>query len=206
MILEVSATRMELLRLRKRLRLANRGYDLLKKKQDELMRQFLELMEKIGDLRKDIEEKLAAAHSQFLMARSVMDRESMEEAIMFPNQKLTLNVSTMPVMNLRLPQFDVKSEGNVYSYGLLNTSGELDSALGAYSELLPEMLRLSQIERSVELLANEIETTRRRVNALEYILIPNLQDTIKYIKMRLDEMERSNLSRLMRVKEIVRSH
>jgi V/A-type H+-transporting ATPase subunit D len=206
LILEVSATRMELLRLRKRLRLANRGYDLLKKKQDELMRQFLELMEKIGDLRKDIEEKLAAAHSQFLMARSVMDRESMEEAIMFPNQKLTLNVSTMPVMNLRLPQFDVKSEGNVYSYGLLNTSGELDSALGAYSELLPEMLRLSQIERSVELLANEIETTRRRVNALEYILIPNLQDTIKYIKMRLDEMERSNLSRLMRVKEIVRSH
>ena len=206
MILEVSATRMELLRLRKRLRLANRGYDLLKKKQDELMRQFLELMEKIGDLRKDIEEKLAAAHGQFLMARSVMDRESMEEAIMFPNQKLTLNVSTMPVMNLRLPQFDVKSEGNVYSYGLLNTSGELDSALGAYSELLPEMLRLSQIERSVELLANEIETTRRRVNALEYILIPNLQDTIKYIKMRLDEMERSNLSRLMRVKEIVRSH
>jgi V/A-type H+-transporting ATPase subunit D len=100
----------------------------------------------------------------------------------------------------------VKSEGNVYSYGLLNTSGELDSALGAYSELLPEMLRLSQIERSVELLANEIEVTRRRVNALEYILIPNLQDTIKYIKMRLDEMERSNLSRLMRVKEIVRSH
>jgi V/A-type H+-transporting ATPase subunit D len=206
LILEVSATRMELLRLRKRLRLANRGYDLLKKKQDELMRQFLELMEKIGDLRKEIEEKLAAAHSQFLMARSVMDRESMEEAIMFPNQKLTLNVSTMPVMNLRLPQFDVKSEGNVYSYGLLNTSGELDSALGAYSELLPEMLRLSQIERSVELLANEIEVTRRRVNALEYILIPNLQDTIKYIKMRLDEMERSNLSRLMRVKEIVRSH
>ena len=206
MILEVSATRMELLRLRKRLRLANRGHDLLKKKQDELMRQFLELMEKIGDLRKQIEEKLAAAHGQFLMARSVMDRESMEEAIMFPNQKLTLNVSTMPVMNLRLPQFDVKSEGNVYSYGLLNTSGELDSALGAYSELLPEMLRLSQIERSVELLANEIEVTRRRVNALEYILIPNLKDTIKYIKMRLDEMERSNLSRLMRVKEIVRSH
>ena len=206
MILEVSATRMELLRLRRRLRLAKRGYDLLKRKQDELMRRFLEFVERIGDLRKEIEERLAAAHRGFLMARSVMDKESMEEAIMFPNQRLTLNVSTLPVMNLRLPQFDVSSHGKVHSYGMLNTSAELDSALGAYSELLPEMLRLAQIERSVELLANEIEVTRRRVNALEYILIPNLRDTIKYIKMRLDEMERSNLSRLMRVKEIVRSH
>jgi V/A-type H+-transporting ATPase subunit D len=197
---------MELLRLRKRLTLARRGYDLLKRKQDELMRRFLEFVETIGDLRKEIEERLAAAHRGFLMARSVMDRESMEEAIMFPNQRLTLNVSTLPVMNLRLPHFDVSSHGKVHSYGMLNTSAELDSALGAYSELLPEMLRLAQIERSVELLASEIEVTRRRVNALEYILIPNLQDTIKYIKMRLDEMERSNLSRLMRVKEIVRSH
>jgi len=206
LILEVNATRMELLRLRKRLRLARRGYDLLKRKQDELMRQFLEFVERIGDLRKEIEDKLAVAHRGFLMSRSVMDRESMEEAIMFPNQRLTLNVATLPVMNLRLPQFDVKSQGKVHSYGLMNTSAELDAALGAYSELLPEMLRLAEIERSVELLASEIETTRRRVNALEYILIPNLEDTIKYITMRLDEMERSNLSRLMKVKEIVRSH
>lgn len=206
MILEVNATRMELLKLRRRLGLAERGHSLLKRKQDELMRQFLERVEQIGGLRNEIEERLAAAHRGFLMARSVMDKESMEESIMFPNQKLTLNVSTVPVMNLRLPQFNVNSQGNVYSYGLSNTSAELDSALGAYSELLPEMLKLSQIERSVELLAGEIETTRRRVNALEYILVPNLKDTIKYITMRLDEMERSNLSRLMKVKEIVRSH
>ena len=206
MRLEVSATRMDLLKLRRRLSLADRGHKLLKRKQDELMRQFLERVEQIGDLRREIEERLAAAHRVFLMARSVMDRESMEEAIMFPNQRLTLNVSTVPVMNLRLPQFDVKSQGSVYSYGLANTSAELDSALGAYSELLPEMLKLSQIERGVELLANEIETTRRRVNALEYIMIPNLEETIKYIKMRLDEIERSNLSRLMKIKEIIRSH
>ena len=206
MRLEVSATRMELLKLRRRLGLAERGHSLLKRKQDELMRQFLERVEQIGDLRREIEERLAEAHRGFLMARSVMDRESMEEAIMFPNQRLTLNVSTLPVMNLRLPQFDVQSHGKVHSYGLLNTSAELDSALGAYSELLPEMLRLAEIERSVELLANEIEVTRRRVNALEYILIPNLEETIKYITMRLDEMERSNLSRLMKVKEIVRGH
>jgi V/A-type H+-transporting ATPase subunit D len=197
---------MELMRLRKRRKLAQRGYDLLKKKQDELMRQFLELLEQIGNLRKEIDDRLSAAHNNFLMARSVMDRETMEEAIMFPNQKLTLSVSTTTVMNLRLPKFGVESEGSVHSYGFLNTSGELDSALDSYSKLLPEMLRLSAIERSVELLANEIEVTRRRVNALEYILIPNLNDTIKYITMRLDEMERSNLSRLMRVKEIVRSH
>ncbi len=206
MRLEVSATRMDLLKLRRRLSLADRGHKLLKRKQDELMRQFLERVEQIGDLRRQIEERLAAAHKGFLMARSVMDREGMEEAIMFPNQRLTLNVSTVPVMNLRLPQFDVQSQGNVYSYGLSNTSAELDSALGAYSELLPEMLKLSQIERAVELLANEIETTRRRVNALEYIMIPNLEETIKYIKMRLDEIERSNLSRLMKIKEIIRSH
>jgi V/A-type H+-transporting ATPase subunit D len=197
---------MELLKLKKRLVLARKGHNLLKRKQDELMRQFLELLEQIGDLRKMIEERLQKAHRSFLMALSVMDRQKMEEAMMFPSQKLALDVSTTPVMNLRLPKFNVQSEGSVFSHGLADTSAELDSALGAYSELLPEMLRLSQIERSVELLASEIEVTRRRVNALEYILIPNLMDTIKYIKMRLDEMERSNLSRLMRIKEIVRSH
>jgi len=206
LILEVNATRMELLNLKRRIALARKGYDLLKKKQDELMRQFLELLEQIGSLRKDIENRLQKAHRSFLMALSVMDRQKMEEAMMFPSQKLTLDVSTTAVMNLRLPKFNVQSEGSVFSYGLADTSAELDSALGAYSELLPEMLRLSQIERSVELLATEIEVTRRRVNALEYILIPNLMDTIKYITMRLDEMERSNLSRLMRIKEIVRSH
>jgi V/A-type H+-transporting ATPase subunit D len=206
LILEVNATRMELLNLKRRIALARKGYDLLKKKQDELMRQFLELLEQIGDLRKDIEDRLQKAHRSFLMALSVMDRQKMESAMMFPSQKLTLDVSTTAVMNLRLPKFDVQSVGSVFSYGLADTSAELDNALGAYSELLPEMLRLSQIERSVELLASEIEVTRRRVNALEYILIPNLTDTIKYITMRLDEMERSNLSRLMRIKEIVRSH
>lgn len=197
---------MELLKLKKRLALARKGYDFLKKKQDELIRRFFELIEQVGELRTDIENRIQKAHRSFLMALSVMDRERLEEAMMFPSQKLNMEVSTAPVMNLRLPRFDISSEGSVYSYGFAETSADLDSALGAYSELLPEMLRLSQIERSIELLANEIEVTRRRVNALEYILIPNLQDTIKYITMRLDEMERSNLSRLMRVKEIVRSH
>jgi V/A-type H+-transporting ATPase subunit D len=108
-------------------------------------------------------------------------------------------------MNLRVPRFELKSEGTVHSYGFVNTSAELDSALQVYSDLLPEMVKLAEAESSVQLLADEIEKTRRRVNALEYVLIPNLEETIRYITMRLNEMERSNLTRLMKIKEMVQS-
>jgi len=203
MILDVNATRMELLRLKRRLVIARKGHKLLKDKQDELMRQFLEMIDKIKGLRSNIEDRLMQAFGNFLMARAVMDRENLEAAIMFPKQDLSLLVDTVPVMNLRVPRFRLSSEGEVYSYGFLNTSAELDSSLKFYSELLPEMINLAETERTLELLAEEIEKTRRRVNALEYILIPDLEDTIKYITMRLDEMERSNLTRLMKVKEMV---
>ncbi len=205
MLLEVNATRMELLRLKKRLVLARRGHKLLKDKEDELMRQFLDLVNKNRDLREKLEAQLIVAFRNFLMARAVMDRESMEEAIMFPNQKLELSVSTASIMNLRVPRFELKSEGTVHSYGFINTSAELDSALQVYSDLLPEMVKLAEAESAIQLLADEIEKTRRRVNALEHVLIPNLEETIRYIKMRLDEMERSNLTRLMKIKEMVRS-
>ena len=204
MLLEVNATRMELLRLKKRLVLARRGHKLLKDKEDELMRQFLDLVNKNRDLREKLEAQLIAASQNFLMARAVMDRESMEEAIMFPKQKLELSVSTASIMNLRVPRFELKSEGTVHSYGFVNTSAELDSALQLYSDLLPEMVKLAETEIAVQLLADEIEKTRRRVNALEYVLIPNLEETIRYITMRLSEMERSNLTRLMKIKEMVR--
>ncbi|MBC8234544.1 V-type ATP synthase subunit D [bacterium] len=203
MLLKVNATRMELLRLKKRLVLARRGHKLLKDKEDELMRQFLDLVNKNRDLRERLETQLIAAFKNFLMARAVMDKESMEEAIMFPKQKLELSVSTASIMNLRVPRFELKSEGTVHSYGFVNTSAELDSALQVYSDLLPEMVKLAEAESSVQLLADEIEKTRRRVNALEYVLIPNLEETIRYITMRLNEMERSNLTRLMKIKEIV---
>jgi len=205
MILDVNATRMELLKLKRRLVIATKGHKLLKDKQDELMRQFLALIDEIRGLRSNVENRLMRAFGSFLMARAVMDRENLEAAIMFPKQQLSLAVDTKPVMNLRVPQFQLSSEGEVYSYGFLNTSAELDSSLKFYSELLPEMIKLAETERTVELLAEEIEKTRRRVNALEYILIPDLKDTIKYITMRLDEMERSNLTRLMKVKEMVGS-
>lgn len=204
MLLEVNATRMELLRLKKRLALAKRGHKLLKDKEDELMRHFLDLVNKNRDLREKLETQLIVAFKNFLMARAVMDRESMEEAIMFPKQKIDLSVSTTSIMNLRVPRFELKSEGTVHSYGFVNTSAELDSALQIYSDLLPEMVKLAETESAVQLLADEIEKTRRRVNALEYVLIPNLEETIKYITMRLNEMERSNITRLMKIKEMVR--
>jgi V/A-type H+-transporting ATPase subunit D len=203
MLLEVNATRMELLRLKKRLSLAKRGHKLLKDKEDELMRHFLDLVNKNRDLREKLETQLIVAFKNFLMARAVMDRESMEEAIMFPKQKVDLSISTTSIMNLRVPRFELKSEGTVHSYGFVNTSAELDSALQIYSDLLPEMVKLAETESAVQLLADEIEKTRRRVNALEYVLIPNLEETIKYITMRLNEMERSNITRLMKIKEMV---
>jgi len=203
MLLEVNATRMELLRLKKRLALAKRGHKLLKDKEDELMRHFLDLVNKNRDLREKLETQLIVAFKNFLMARAVMDRENMEEAIMFPKQKIDLSVSTTSIMNLRVPRFELKSEGTVHSYGFVNTSAELDSALQIYSDLLPEMVKLAETESAVQLLADEIEKTRRRVNALEYVLIPNLEETIKYITMRLNEMERSNITRLMKIKEMV---
>ena len=195
---------MELLRLRKQLALAKRGHKLLKDKEDELMRQFLDLVNKNRDLRRELEAKLIAAFKNFLMARAVMDKESVEEALMLPKQKVELSVSTAPIMNLRVPHFELRQEGEVHPYGFFNTPAELDAALEEYSDLLPEMVKLAEAESAVQVLAEEIEKTRRRVNALEHVLIPDLEQTIKYIRMRLDEMERSNLARLMKIKEMVK--
>lgn len=203
MILKVNATRMELLKLRRRLEIARRGHKLLKDKQDELMRHFLALIEENRNLRQEVERKLMRAHSAFLMARAVMDRASLEVALMFPKQRVSIGVERERVMNLEVPRFRLSSEGDIHAYGLLSTSGELDTALKLYSEVLPDMIRLAQMERALQLLAEEIERTRRRVNALEYVLIPNLEDTIRYIRMRLDEIERSNTIRLMKIKEML---
>jgi len=203
MILRVNATRMELLKLRRRLEIARRGHKLLKDKQDELMRHFLALIEENRNLRQEVERKLMRAHSAFLMARAVMDRASLEAALMFPKQRISIGVGTERVMNLQVPRLRLSSEGDVHAYGLISTSGELDTALKLYSEVLPDMIRLAQMERALQLLAEEIERTRRRVNALEYVLIPNLEDTIRYIRMRLDEMERSSTVRLMKIKEML---
>jgi len=206
MRLAVGATRMELLKLKRRIAIARRGHRLLKDKQDELVRQFLPLMEEVIDLRKEVEEKLENALRSFLLARALMPEEILGEALLFSRMKTEINLTYTYLLNLRVPKVSVEFEGTPFTYGIVFTSAELDLALLKYQEVLPLMLELTALEKTVELLALEIERTRRRVNALEYILIPNLVETIKYITAKLTETERDNLTRLMKIKEIVRAH
>jgi V/A-type H+-transporting ATPase subunit D len=203
MRLNVSATRMQLLRLRKRLAIARRGHKLLKDKQDELMRRFMELVKSVKGQRAEVERGLHEAFQSFLLARSTMPEQLVEEAISMPNMKLRLDVSQRQIMNVRIPVLEPSVTGTVRCYGYATTSGDLDIALSSLSGVLEQSLRLAEAEKTLQLLADEIEKTRRRVNALEYTLIPNLAETIRYITMKLGEMERSNLSRLMRIKTII---
>ncbi|MGA1840594.1 MAG: V-type ATP synthase subunit D [bacterium] len=207
MKIETNATRMELLRLKKRILVARRGHKLLKDKQDELMRRFMEMIKGYRKLRQIAEEKLVGAFQAFILSRAVTRKEFLEESFMGKKKPMEVSVSTYSIMNIKAPKLELKSMPDVlYTYGFSNTPSDLDRSLSLLMEALPLMIQLAQTEKSIELLAEEIEKTRRRVNALEYILIPNLQDTIKHITMRLSEMERSNLTRLMKVKDIVRAH
>lgn len=206
MRLAVNPTRMELLKLKKRLILARRGHRLLKDKQDELMRNFLSLVEEIKNLYLTVEKGLFEAYMSFLIARSTMGREFLEEALMGSQLETSLEVTHTLLLNLRVPKYQLKMEGDYFSYGLLTTSIELDRALKRYKELVPKMVELAEKEKRLEMLSYEIERTRRRVNALEHILIPNIMETISYIGMKLEELERSSLTRLMKIKDIVRSH
>jgi len=206
-VMRVNPTRMELTRLKKRLKVARRGHKLLKDKRDELMKKFLDLVRRNKELREKVEEMLMKVHSNFLIARAVMSTEVLEEALMFPKQSVSLEVSSRNIMSVDVPVLDFKTSSddpaNIYPYGFASTSGELDGAISTLSEVLPYMLELAQMEKSAQLLAEEIEKTRRRVNALEYVMIPQLEETIKYITMKLDENERGNLTRLMKVKDMM---
>lgn len=201
----VNATRMELLKQKKRLAMAKRGHKLLKQKRDELMHRFLQLVEETRGLRERVEEKLARGFRSFLLARAEMSKEVMEESLMTgASSNGALQMEMESVMSVWVPRFQLRDERDIYSYGFAATSAELDTALTLFQEVLPEMIKLAEIEKSLELLAEEIETTRRRVNALERVLIPQLDDNIKRISMALDEMERSTRASLMRIKEIIR--
>ncbi len=206
-IMRVNPTRMELTRLKKRLITAVRGHKLLKDKRDELMRQFLEIVRKNRVLREKVEQGIIEANKHFVIARSVMQNEVLSTALMLPKQQVGLQVGNKNIMSVNIPVFDIKTKtdnaDDIYSYGLAFTSGELDDAVLNLSRVLPDMLALAESEKSAQLLAAEIEKTRRRVNALEHVMIPDLQATIKYITMKLDESERSNLTRLMKVKDMM---
>ncbi|HDP70196.1 MAG TPA: V-type ATP synthase subunit D [Actinobacteria bacterium] len=202
-ILKINPNRMELLKLRRRLAIAKRGHKLLKDKLDELMKQFLEQVRKNRDIRKEIEEKLAKAYQIFTIARAESSAEIIEEALFYPRMVTNIEISEKRLMGVRVPEFEAVQEGMFDCYGLSTTPAVLDKALFSLNEIVPLLIKLSEAEKAVELIAVEIEKTRRRVNALEHVLIPQLNETITYINMKLDEAERENRTRLMKIKEIV---
>ncbi|MBP1888961.1 V/A-type H+-transporting ATPase subunit D [Clostridium moniliforme] len=206
--LNVNPTRMELTKLKKRLTTATRGHKLLKDKQDELMRQFINLVKYNNSIRKDVENELEGSLKDFVMARAVMSSEFLEEAIAYPKESISVDVGKKNIMSVNVPVMNFKrqlegDEGSIFPYGFANTSSELDDAITKLYGILPKLLELAEVEKSCQLMADEIEKTRRRVNALEYMTIPQLQETIKYIRMKLDENERSALTRLMKVKSMI---
>lgn len=205
MKLDVNSTRMELMRLKRRLAVAQRGHKLLKDKQDELMRRFMEIIEETRKIRARVERELSGVLKRFIHINSFMGKERVEEALALPSVKMKIDVNVVSIMNVKVPEITFEEEGDLICYGYAGTSGELDLYLIELRKLFGDMIRLARGEKWAELIADELVKTRRRVNALEYVLIPNIEETVRYITIKLDEMERSNLSRLMKVKDIVRA-
>ncbi len=198
---------MELTRLKRSLAMARRGHKLLKDKRDELMRQFLEAVRENKKLRREVEEGIVRANQHMSVARSLMQNESLAVALMYHKQEMTLSVSEKNIMSVRVPQFQIElktaNENDIYSYGYAFTSFDLDDAVRALSDIMPDLLRLAEVEKACQLMASEIEKTRRRVNALEHVMIPQYRETIRYITMKLDENERSSITRLMKIKDMM---
>ena len=203
----VIPTRMELTRLKRKLVTARRGHKLLKDKRDELMRQFLELVRENRTLRENVEEAIRAANQKFVLARSAMSDEILNTALMAPKQEIILEASTRNVMSVEIPVFETKTRttdpNDIYCYGYAFTSADLDDSVKALADILPDLLRLAEVEKGCQLLADEIEETRRRVNALEHVTIPETEEMIHSISMKLDEAERSSQVRLMKVKDMM---
>lgn len=201
----VTPTRMELTKLKEQLAIAKRGHKLLKDKQDELIRTFVDMAKENKALREEVEKDLNDAFNSFIMARSQMSQEVLEESLMIPTAEVEIDVSKKNIMSVNMPEIDVSKRvgSNIYSYGLAMTSGELDDAIAILSRLLTKMIRLSELEKSCQLMSDEIERTRRRVNALEYVMIPTMEENIKFITMKLDEQERATITRLMKIKDMV---
>lgn len=204
---QVNPTRMELTRQKKKLSSAVKGHKLLKDKRDELMRQFLDLVRENMELRKRVEEGIKRANLNFVVAKAGMSQETLTTALMASKQKIDLECSSKNVMSVEIPEFHAKTKtanaNDIYSYGFAFTTGDLDDAVKSLADIQDDMVRLAQVEKSCQLLSNEIEKTRRRVNALEHVLIPEAQENIKYITMKLDENERSTQIRLMKVKDMM---
>ena len=207
-ILKVNPTRMTQTTLKKRLLTATRGHKLLKDKQDVLMRQFIDLIKENKKLRVEVEKELHDCFSDFLMASALMSPEMLEESIVLPSIKTMVKISKENVMSVEIPKMEfivekTSQHARKYPYGYIMTTSDLDSAIDKLKTVMDRLLLLAQKEKASQLMADEIEKTRRRVNALEYKTIPDLKDTIKYIRAKLDESERANITRLMKVKDII---
>ena len=203
----INPTRQELTRLKGRLRTAQRGHKLLKDKRDELMKQFMDVVRENRALRRKVEESLMRANGSFTVAAALMSPEMLEQSLLYPKESVSVDMTFQNIMSVDVPryQFHTKSQaaGEVYPYSFAQTSGELDDAVDEMARVFQDMLRLAEVEKTSQLLAQEIEKTRRRVNALEYVKIPEMQANIKYITMKLDENERANTIRLMKVKDML---
>ena len=203
----ITPTRMVLNQLKGRLKTARRGHKLLKDKRDELMRQFLDIVRRNKVLRAEVEQGLTEAFASLQVASAIMSPEMLEQALMYPRQSVELGMTFKNIMSVNVPVYDFRTKNNdpseIFPYGFAQTSGELDDALEKMARVFRDMLELAQVEKTMQLLAQEIEKTRRRVNALEYVMIPDLETNIRYITMKLDENESSTKVRLMKVKDMV---
>ena len=205
--LNVKPTRMELSNLKSRLVLSTRGHKLLKDKLDELMRQFINLIRENNILRDEVEKELTASMRSFVVAKSLLNEAFIEELFAVPATAVELDIQENNIMSVVVPQMnfsmvDQDDKSTDLQYGYVNSNGELDDAIKKIEDILPKLLKLTEIEKTCQLLADEIEKTRRRVNALEYKMIPQLQETIRYIQMKLEENERSSIVRMMKVKDM----
>ena len=203
----ITPTRMVLNQLKGRLKTARRGHKLLKDKRDELMRQFMDVVRRNKELRTKVEKGLTAAFASQQVASSIMSPEMLEQALLYPRQSVELDMSFKNIMSVNVPRYSFRTKNNdpaeIYPYGFAQTSGELDDALEKLEMVFQDMLELAEVEKTMQLLAEEIEKTRRRVNALEYVMIPELEGNIKYISMKLEENENATKVRLLKVKEMV---
>ncbi|HQE81412.1 MAG TPA: V-type ATP synthase subunit D [Candidatus Hydrogenedentes bacterium] len=200
MRLNVNPTRMEMLRLRRRLAVARRGHKLLKDKLDGLMKDFGEIAKSYKECRLAVDEQLPRVLKHFVLAEATSSRAFIEDALDLTRQDLIIEEQVRRVMGVAIPHIEATFGETLGGYSLIHTSPELDSAIDSLKKFIPELLRMSELEQTVRLLSEEIEKTRRRVNALEHTLIPNMAESIKYIKSKLDEIERSTTSRLMKIK------
>lgn len=204
--LNVKPTRMELSALKQRLAVSVRGHKLLKDKQDELMRQFIELIRKNNELREQVEQRLTAGMKSFVLAKSTLEEAFIEELVAIPPQSVSLDLQEKNIMSVYVPEMNFtvveQNQESDFKYGYLNSNSEIDESVEQISKVLPDLLALTEIEKTCQLLADEIEKTRRRVNALEYRMIPQLQETIYYIEMKLEEQERASITRIMKVKDM----